>query len=435
MSTAIISSTLRLGMMILMLIASVTVVVPRLHGQHDAPSLAGLVERHFFAETETDAHRVLDKILALRPAGDSLLHLLRRRPKTLATTSEFRLAHETSILLVRIKVPQGHTFESPPLPVVFNPASNGRQWHLLPDDLAAIRVAIPDFRPAPDQFSDLGRDAYLRVLRIAAWMANGDMDRLWMTGFSWAAHACCDTALHRPGVLRGILPMGGGPRRRHFRLAPNLAGLSILTRCGEKDDPELIWNLREFDRIQKKNRFDHRLVLDPTRGHRTDLAGAELTKPTVEGEGRTTSRPTWPKKGTLLADMARVENRWLRIDAVDEKRVRVPSRIPVSARLSPDKQRRATIAAMRKAVARLDWKWSTSKRGVTTLTLKSRGVREATVMIRRSMVAPRASLVIRAGKTRLGPTEIDVAPATLLRKARRTGNRLDPVVAGFVVRF
>src|SRR5690606_13341399 len=93
----------------------------------------------------------------------------------------------------------------------------------------------------------------------------------------------------------------------------------------------------------------------------------------------------WPeegeRRGELLADGPGVESPLLRIDAVVQARVSVPARIPVSARLSPDEQRRATLAAMQKSVAAVAWRWQRRGRSVQ-LHLRPRHVESLSVFLR-----------------------------------------------------
>ncbi|MEE9392308.1 MAG: hypothetical protein V3W41_07370 [Planctomycetota bacterium] len=394
-------------------------------------ALAGMVEEYFAASSDAAADACLNKILSSAPDPAKLLALVKKRPTELPSTMEFSISHQGSTLLVGISVPKGHDFQAKALPVVFDPASDGKRWLLVPA-IPVIKVAIAKFEPPPSEFTDLGRDAYLRVLRMAAWRANGDLEQLWFTGFSWAAHASYDTALHRPDTLRGILPLGGGPRRVHFRLMPNLAGTRILSLCGGRDDRELIWNLKEVDRIKKRHAIDYQVIIDPDKGHRSDLAGRELAAALISNSKH---RAPWPRKGRLLADMPRVENRWLRIDAVDSRKVQAPRRIPVSMSLSRDQKRRVTIKKMNKYVARLDWLHNGGGKAPVRITLKAKAVQKAPVFLRASMVAPGRPISIQTRSTKFRKRALEIDPRVLLTEARRLGDRIDPVIAKVEVRF
>ena len=403
-----------------------------LSAQTSVSTLRASVDAYLGSQSDEEAERRLTKILDGAPSAEELLEAVKAPPEEIPVDQDFPWLLDGSTLRIRVRAPAGHTRDAKPLPVILDLASGGDDWYLVPD-IDVIRVAAVDISPAPGQFSDLGRDVATLALRIGAWAANGDLESLWMIGFSWSGHATSDTAHHRPDVLRGIIPMGGGPRRKHFRLNPNLVGTEILALCGGKDDPELIWNLRELERITKKEKLSYRVVIDPNLGHQNALQGRELIGPMIL---EAKPRRAWPPRGRLFADAARVENRWLRIDAIDEKRVAVPRRIPVSARLSPDQQRQATIRAMAKKVVSLDWRIDRNeKTKALKIKLKSRGVRRATVLIPASMIPLATNLQITGSKPAVRRHALELDPRVLLEEARRLGARLDPIVARYEISF
>jgi dienelactone hydrolase len=323
----------------------------------------------------------------------------------------------------RVWLPEGFRRDGPRYPVVLDIAG-GHHFDVL-GMKRCVRVGVLRFDS--QEFTDRRRDAYLKGLRSAAHRFHGDPGRMWMLGYSWSAHASWDIAQHRPGVLRGIAGFGGGPRRVYFRLMPNLQGTVLRAFCGAKDDPELVWNLREMERVAKLEKLDYKFVLDPEQGHNMPLQGYE----TLEGTVMTTPALEWPetgkRSGVLLADGNRVESPLLRFDAVMANRVAVPKRIPVSARLSPDGQRRATIAKMAKAVASLRWSWSRED-DKTRITIKPRYVRAYSVLLREPYVQVGDRIELRGGSKILYRDKLEPDLRTLLEEARRTGERLRPAL-------
>jgi hypothetical protein len=107
--------------------------------------------------------------------------------------------------------------------------------------------------------------------------------------------------------------MGGGPRRTWFRLLAQLASTRVRAFCGAKDDPELVWNLREVEHLVPKLKLDFALTLDPEAGHALPLKGIDGVAAVVRDT--TALDPPVARAGTLLADAINVESPILRIDA------------------------------------------------------------------------------------------------------------------------
>jgi hypothetical protein len=278
----------------------------------------------------------------------------------------------------------------------------------------------------PPEFTDEGRDAFLKVLHGAVRAAHGDPDRLWLTGFSWAALASYDTALHRPGVLRGIVPLGGGPRRVHYRLFPNVAPTVIHSFCGGKDDPELVWNLKEVARIAPKLKLEARVTIDPANGHSLPLLGQETGTAAVS-ETPPLDAPVLPSEGVLLADGPNVATPLMVVLEVDPKRVAVPQRVPVSASLDADGQRRATIKAMDGKVARLEWKLARVGEAVR-LDLAPDGVKKIQVRLRPPWVERGQDCTVRLKGKTVFAGKVEPDARAILMSARAEGNRTRPVL-------
>ncbi|MFT7617054.1 MAG: hypothetical protein ACI97A_000687 [Planctomycetota bacterium] len=374
--------------------------------------------KYFSVESDDEAGELLSEILnRLGENKSELIPLIKACKSELKEEQVLKIPYRGQLLQVTVRIPKGHDRTKARLPVVLD-ASFGNNLSWLKID-GAITAFIDKY--TPPEFSDEGRDGFLKVLKYVAHFAHGDMDRMWMTGFSWAAHASYDTALHRPGQLRGIIPLGGGPRRVHFRLLPNLQSTNVFSCCGGKDDNELIWNLVEIARLHKKLKLNYKLNIDKSKGHSLPLAGMDAAKDLV----KTTVAFPKKEKGKIYVDAVKVSTPMLRVDKVEAKKVRISRRIPVSATASPDQQRRKVLQVMGKKVATLDWKINSKKKSVE-LSLKGKGVRGCTVYLRddRFQAGEKVHVKSNAGTKKLVVT---FDPRTALTEARRTGDRMHVV--------
>lgn len=393
------------------------------------PELRMAVEAYLGEREEAAAARLLEALVRRPDATpDNVRAALIASDAPLAHEMNLLVPHKDQLLAATIEMPEGHGHTGPRLPVVFDIAKGDMASWL--NFSGAVVVFVKGY--TPPEFSDEGRDGFLKVLRRAAHLAHGDPDRLWLCGFSWAAHASWDVSLHRPGVIRGIATGGGGPRRTWFRLLTQLAPEKVLSFCGQKDDPELLWNLREVEHLAPRLKLDYALVLDPERGHEMPLQGTEK----VAGIVRDTAALDSPLavSGTLLADGAQVESPLLRLDDVDERRVAVRQAIPVDGSLSADGQRRATIDAMAAKVAKLTWRIE-EKKGETLVTLSADGVTAATLFLREPAFHPGRKVTVRAGTKAAFSDVLTADPKTMLAEARRTGERQRPALRTVEVRF
>ncbi|MHC4077157.1 MAG: hypothetical protein ACYST0_01805, partial [Planctomycetota bacterium] len=400
-------------------------------------ALQAAVDRYLHEHYDAKAKTLLGDVLAMPAAKpQALLAAVKHCSKQLAATElQVAIPHHDDHLIAEIRIPKGHDRQQPRLPVVLDIAQGGNLSELKLDNV--ITVWVPGY--TPPEFSDEGRDGFLKILRTAAHVAHGDPDRMWLCGFSWAAHACYDTAEHRPGVVRGIVPMAGGPRWVHFRVLRNLQGVEVLAFCGRQDDRQLVWNLEEVHRQRDKLGLSHHLTLDPEQGHSHPLKGTGGVAKTILS---TRPRdPRIPDQGTLMVDAAFVETPLLRVDRVNERQVAVPKRVPVRAGMSLDARRRATIAAINKKVATLTWTIKTaakSEKGAksaTLVTLRTKGVRACTVFFRAPTFrrGQNVTVKVRSKTVHRGPLLVD--PKMLLQEARRTGERLRPAFAAVPVKL
>lgn len=391
--------------------------------------LTGAVERYLAEVSDETAKTRLEALLARDDAlPEALWQAVTTRPATLHGTHRILVPHAGDLLAVEIEAPEQRE-DGTLLPVLFAINSSS------PPIVDAVRgrvvqASVPGY--TPEQFSDAGRDAHMKLLRAVAFAAGGDPDALWFTGFSWGGHACWDAALHRPGVVRGFISRGGGPRRTWYRLLPNLADGRALAICGGMDDPELVWNLREVARLAPGLKLDYEYREAAENGHDQPLPGEREAGLALLASG---PRPhAAPANGIVLADAAFVEHPLLRIDAVDEAKCAVPDRIGVPGNLSPDAMRRAVIARMSKALVSVGWRIA-RKSGVATITVTGAGVPRATLFFRAPWFTPGERVVVRARNATLFDGLLEIEPRTLLEEARRTGDRLRPALARIELRL
>ncbi len=368
--------------------------------------------------------------LATRCAGDpqALLRALTTPPARPAG-ARFEVAVPwQGAALKLIVVPPARASDGAP-PVIFDLFWNTvASWYRLTTPV----VAWVEGEFIPPEFSDTGRDAWRKFLHTASFVAGGDPDRLWLTGFSWSGHACFDFVEHRPGVARGIVALGSAPRRNHWRLLKNVAGARLLACCGGKDDAEMVWNLEELARSAAKLGLDVDVTIDPDGIHQLPLQGMDAVAAKLDATP--VALPLIPASGTLLADGDHVALPWLEIVAVDPDAVDVPARVPVSSSLSRDQQRQATIRAMDGKVAKLEWKRSLTKEGVT-LAFTAKGVRSAALLVKAPWLDPALPLTVTVKGKRVHAGIVAIDPALALHEARRTGDRQRPTVARIELRF
>ena len=399
------------------------------------------------ATDDADYERLRDELLQRPDAtGDALWTALTKRPEPLRGDTKFFVPFEGLRLEVQASAPAGRAADRL-LPVLYAINWSSQYLHDVVHE-HVITAEVPGYHP--EQFSDAARASHVKVLNAIAWRTGGDPDALWWTGYSWGGHACWDGALHRPGFARGFIGRGGGPRRVSFRLLPNLVGTELLAVCGRKDDPELVWNLRELQRTQKELGLSYTYWEPADSGHDQPLpgentAGEALLK--VAAHER-------PQQFTLLADGPHVEHPLFRVLEVDERLVKLPDRIGVSANLSADEQRRQTVKGMLKQVASVRWAITTkadkpgaatgAKQGAPagstpaptkTVTLSQKGVKQGRFAFRAPWFQVGDDVRVLVGKKELFAGVLQIDPRALLDEARRTGDRLRPALRVVDVTF
>jgi hypothetical protein len=416
---------------------AVSLILGVAHAQESRPAppaaLRTAVEAYLGECAEAAAAKLLDALVARPDATpEAVLAAIVASDAPLAKSMTLLVPHKSQLLETTIEMPESHVrygHAGPRIPVVFDIAKGDFASWVKYD--AAVVAYVKGY--TPPEFSDEGRDAFLKVLRRVAHLSHGDPDRLWLSGFSWAAHASWDVSLHRPGVVRGICTGGGGPRLAWFRLLSQLGQERVRSFCGMKDDQKLIWNLREVERPATGLKLDYKLVLDPERAHEMPLKGTEAIPSFVQETPALAPNPWFAASGTLLADAPLVECPLFRIDQVDEARVTAKP-IPVSPTASEDEQRRTTLRAWATKVARLGWNIE-GKKDETTVTLTGAGVGAATVFLREPAFHPGSKVTVRAGSQPAWSGALVPDPRTMLSEARRTGERLRPALRAVEVRF
>jgi hypothetical protein len=371
----------------------------------------------------------LRNALLKRPeaTGDALLTALTTRPESLRGETTFLVPYAGMQLTVTAKAP-AERVKDQLLPVLYAFTITNEPLQTAVQD----RIVLAGMKGyMADQFSDLERGAHLKTLNAIAWRTGGDANALWWTGFSWGGHACWDDTMHRPGWARGFVGRGGGPRRTSFRLLPNLVGTEMLSVCGTKEDPELLWNLREVKRTHQTLGLRFTAWEAADQGHVQPLtgerdAGAALLA-TQYGDAR-------PMQFTLLADGPNVEHPLFLVLEVDERAVVVPEQVPVPANLSLDEQRRTTVRAMLKQVVSVRWQ-ITKKGEVKTVTLQGKGVQRGRFAFRAPWFAVGDQVRVVVGSKEVFAGALQVEPRTLLDEARRTGDRLRPALRSVEVTF
>lgn len=405
-----------------------------LNAQDPAPvaapdaALVRAVDQALDEKDEARASAMIEAIAAKPEATvGAVIAALEASTSPLQPKMEDRVPYLGQHLVATILAPPGHSRDGPRLPVVLDISGGAMAAHW--PAAGFIWVFVEGY--TPPQFSDEARDGFLKILRSAAHRAHGDPELLWLTGFSWAGHASWDTAMHRPAWIRGIVPCGGAPRRQHFRLVPNLTGIVARSFTGAKDDPEMVWNLKELIGRAKAASFDYRLMIDPDAGH--DWPQKESAA--IPSYFRDYGRVPYMHSGfdTVVADGPLVESPRVRIDAVDPSKVKTPERVSVGAGASADEARRAQLKGMDPCVARLTTR-RTSEKGRSVLAITEwSGVKAATLFLRHPEFVPGTPWIVRSKAKTLhdGPLSADVK--TMLFDARRTGERLRPALRVFSI--
>lgn len=123
-----------------------------------------------------------------------------------------------------------------------------------------------------------------------------------------------------------------------------------------------------------------------------------------------------------------------RVLAVDTRAVALPKQIPVSANLSPDEQRRATVRGMSKQVASVTFEIA-EKGAAKTITLTAKAVKRARFAFRAPWFAPGDTVRVLVGKKEVFAGTLEPDARTMLDDARRTGSRLRPAMRTVEVAF
>jgi hypothetical protein len=217
-----------------------------------------------------------------------------------------------------------------------------------------------------------------------------------------------------------------------FRLLPNAAEKKVMTLCGRNDDPELVWNLEEVERMAKGLKLEVDARFDPEAGHTLPLLGQDRISAGVQETGPQKDSGL-PPEGEFVLDGPNVRSPWLWVNRVSPAKVSIPERVPVSAKLDLDGRRRATLNAMKNKVAKIRWKLAEAD-SVRSIDLTFDGVVEATVLIREPLASPGQHLLVRKGSRKVFNETVTADPKTMLEEARRDGRRAQPVYRMIAVR-
>ncbi len=168
-------------------------------------------------------------------------------------------------------------------------------------------------------FSKEDRKALLSARRWALAHLPVDPDRVYLAGYSRGGHAAWGVALRDPGPFAAVLAVAGAPRlawggdQNNFRFLPNLADLPLFALVGEKDDPFLVWNVKEACARLRAMGGTVFLEVRKGEGHALFVDGTRLSK-WLEGK----KRPLSPGK-VFFACRAPGRRAWISVLRVDRR--------------------------------------------------------------------------------------------------------------------
>ena len=168
-------------------------------------------------------------------------------------------------------------------------------------------------------FSKEDRQVLLSARRWALAHLPVDPDRVYLAGYSRGGHAAWGVALRRPDPFAAVAAVAGGPRlawtrdQNNFRFLKNLVDLPLFAVVGEKDDPYLVWNVKEACARLKALGASVFLEVRKGEGHALFVDGTKLSK-WLEGK----KRPTSPKK-VFFACEAPGRRAWISVLRLDRR--------------------------------------------------------------------------------------------------------------------
>ncbi len=168
-------------------------------------------------------------------------------------------------------------------------------------------------------FSKEDREVILEAHRWALAHLPVDPDRVFLAGYSRGGHGAWGIALRHPDPFAAVIAVAGGPRlawtqdQNNIRFLKNLAGTPLLAMVGGKDDPYLVWNVREACARLKSWGSPVTLILKESEGHALFVEGREISK-WLEGK----KRPSSPKK-VFLACSGPARRAWISVSRLDRR--------------------------------------------------------------------------------------------------------------------
>lgn len=288
--------------------------------------------------------------------------------------------------------------------------------------VAVCPTAAPDRRGKGWDFSRAQRLLSIAALDDARRRVNIDADRVVIGGWSRGGHGTYDVAVHHPALFSAANPVAGAPRANYVGMLRNLGAMRMHIVNGANDEALLIAAARSgVELLTRKVRADVRYIEDPERGHDVMLdslpAAADACLAAVR-DARA-DRLLVAAHGDGLTEAS-----WLRIDELAGDAYTIGDTLSVPG-LSSKRTKSARLVAFHKAVfeatASVD-----ARRGSNAFTLKSDGVRRATLLLHHDAVRWGRSVRVTANGRRVFSDRIEPSAATLLDgfRARRDLGRL-----------
>ena len=162
-------------------------------------------------------------------------------------------------------------------------------------------------------FSKKDRKVVLDARRWALAHLPVDPDRVYLAGYSRGGHAAWGIALRRPDPFAAVAAVAGGPRmawvkdQNNFRFLKNLVDLPVYALVGEKDDPYLVWNVKEACARLQAMGGTVSLEVRKGEGHALFVDGTKLSR-WLQGK----KRPLSPKK-VFLACTGPARRAWIQV--------------------------------------------------------------------------------------------------------------------------
>jgi predicted esterase len=220
-------------------------------------------------------------------------------------------------------VPKGYDpkGKAPLLLAMHGTGMSGRNEHLMWSDacekLGMLIVAPSESGPNEGYaYTERERQAALAALRWMRRRCNVDEARVFCSGESRGGHMTWDLALRRPDLFAALAPMIGAPRlnpaegQNNLRYLEGIAHIPIRDLQGSKDDPQLVFNVREaFAKLAAIPAKDARLIEFEELGHSFKFGAVDW----VEWLGQIHRDPTPAKVVLRYARKGEARAAWLEV--------------------------------------------------------------------------------------------------------------------------